>query len=132
MSDLRRVMLRAKQQQLSAYGLTPSQAEVLVGLELRHTCSTGDIASSLGVTSSAATQTVETLVRRGLVERAADATDRRVVRLVLTSEGSQLTAQLHEQRRRQLTELVSRLNPEQTSALVTALRTLTDIIHQPK
>lgn len=130
MADLRRVMLRAKNQQLAAYDLTPSQAEVLLGLD--HTaCSTGEVAGALGVTSSAATQTIETLVRRGYIERSSDAGDRRVVRLTLTTAGRALTAQLQADRRQQLAELISRLTPDQTAALTTALRTLINVVNQP-
>jgi DNA-binding MarR family transcriptional regulator len=49
-----------------------------------------DFSERLGVSQSTVTQLAERLVRRGLIDRKADAADRRVVRLHVSDIGSQL------------------------------------------
>jgi MarR family transcriptional regulator for hemolysin len=50
----------------------------------------GDLARAIGITEASLVRTVQQLEREGLVERRADADDRRANRLHLTAEGSAL------------------------------------------
>src|SRR5438105_9725933 len=67
--------------------LTLPQVRVLYFLGRQKQASVGEVAAEMGVTQPSATETLEKLVRAGLVERTTDACDRRVVRNTLTPAG---------------------------------------------
>jgi DNA-binding MarR family transcriptional regulator len=66
--------------------ITPSQWGALMMIEQRGESTLKDVAKALGVTSSAATQLVEGLVRSGYVVRGTHAKDRRAVVLTLSKK----------------------------------------------
>jgi DNA-binding MarR family transcriptional regulator len=66
--------------------ITPSQWSVLMLLEEKGEGTVKGIAQALGVTSSAATQLVEGLVKSGFVVRETSVSDRRVVALRVTKK----------------------------------------------
>jgi len=68
--------------------ITPRQMEVLANLSSREQWSVGEVASSLGVSSAAATKAIARLERKGLVSRAVDMMDRRCVNVRVTRAGS--------------------------------------------
>jgi len=73
-----------KQHVAGLSAITPSQWMALRVIRERHACTVKDIAQSLHMTSSAATQLVDGLVRGGYVTRKADTSDRRKVMLTLS------------------------------------------------
>jgi len=78
---------------LTDIGVTPIQAEVMLsltqdGINIRR------ISELLGVTSSAATQLVEILKKRGMVDRINSTEDRRIVNVNLTEKGKHLQERL--------------------------------------
>lgn len=99
MDDLRRIKVAAKEHMFNAIGLTEPQVHILLALHGANDCRTTDMARALSVSASAATQTVDTLVKRGYVHRVDDPADRRVNRLELTPTG-QAEAETILQRRR--------------------------------
>lgn len=68
-------------------GVTPRQAEVLTFLASRERWSVGEVASTLGVSSAAATKAIVRLERKGLVTRSIDMMDRRCVNVRITRAG---------------------------------------------
>lgn len=68
--------------------ITPRQLEILTVLSSRESWSIGQIASVLGVSPAAATKAVARLERKGLVKRQANAMDRRIVDVTLTSKAA--------------------------------------------
>lgn len=80
------------------HGIAHSQWFVLKILEHSGERSVKDIAETLGISSSAATQLVEGLVRRGYVTRREDPKDRRSVRLTLSPKGKKHLAATNDQR----------------------------------
>lgn len=66
-------------------GVTPSQLGVLMVLEEQDAVSVKEVASMLGITSSAATQLVDGLVAGGYVMRSENKNDRRKMVLTLSS-----------------------------------------------
>jgi DNA-binding MarR family transcriptional regulator len=64
-------------------GLHPSDLECLDLLLLGGPCTAGDIMAHTGLTSGAVTAMVDRLVRRGLVSRARDTTDRRRIQVTV-------------------------------------------------
>jgi DNA-binding MarR family transcriptional regulator len=77
--------------------LAPHQFSVLVRLS-EQPRTAGDLAEQERVTAPSMSRTVGALVERGLVQRAADARDGRVVVLSLTALGEQVIAQERAQR----------------------------------
>lgn len=67
--------------------MTPRQLEVLNCLAERDSWLVGEIASTLKVSSAAATKAVARLERKGLVTRTVDMMDRRCVNVSLTRAG---------------------------------------------
>src|SRR5689334_22025941 len=95
MTLLKRAHMTAREDLSQGFQLTRTQLEILVMFGEQATWTVGELAMRLGLTPSAITQTVETLVRRGLVDRRPDDHDRRVIRLELGAAGHELTARLH-------------------------------------
>jgi DNA-binding MarR family transcriptional regulator len=79
---------------LKQYRLTGPQMELLYWLSaLRGCASIKDTATMLNITSGAATQLVDSLVRRGLLERCVSNSDRRYVDVELSEAGKTFFAE---------------------------------------
>ena len=98
--------------------ITPSLAHGLQFI-LRHGgCSVRDIAGGLSMTYSAASQLTERLVRRGLVTRRENESDRRLSEIQLTNEGSRLVEQIRLRRITGMSQILDRMDPDCRRALV--------------
>ena len=75
---------------LKDYGLTPSQFGVLEALYHLGPLHQHELASKILKSSGNLTLVIDNLVKRGLVERERDETDRRCVTVFLTETGNQL------------------------------------------
>ena len=82
------------------------------------------IASDLGVSLATATGVVDRLVQRGLVVRAGDLEDRRVVLCRLSEKGDDLIGGLWQVSRGQIRGLMGVLAPQQLELIAKALETL--------
>jgi len=71
----------------SAAGINPSQAEILSHLARRGASRQVELAAALGVTAASLSDSVASLVAKGLVVRQPDPKDRRAVQVMLTGEG---------------------------------------------
>ena len=71
--------------------ITARQYKVLELLSRSRSCSVGQIASALGVSSAAATKIVIRLEKKGLVVRRINEMDRRAVNVNLTRAGTEST-----------------------------------------
>lgn len=80
-----------------------------------------DLSQFLRVTSPTVTQQVNVLEARGLLERAADPADRRVVRIRLTEEGLRLTDIAEQAVHENTRSLIEHLGEERTSLLIDLL-----------
>jgi DNA-binding MarR family transcriptional regulator len=83
-----------------------------------------EVARSLGVAMSTATQLADRLERLGLVERRADPADRRVVRLALTEAGRSAIAEHARERDARIAVAMQRLTPVEREAVLNGLRLL--------
>lgn len=81
----------ARWQASTARGLNPTQTAILARVARRPE-RVADLASHLGVTPATTSDSVAALERKGLVERRADARDRRVQRIAATAAGAALAA----------------------------------------
>jgi len=73
--------------------ITPRQLEVLTFLFSRDHWSVGEVATSLKISSAAATKAVVRLERKGLVMRSINLMDRRCVNVSLTHAGTETIRQ---------------------------------------
>jgi DNA-binding MarR family transcriptional regulator len=102
-------------------GLSFTAAGTLATLERSGPCRLTLLAAQEGVTQPAMTQLAVRLEESGLVTRSADPSDRRVVEVRITAEGSALLARRRRARAEQLTGMLARLSPEDQAALAAAL-----------
>lgn len=132
-------------EQLAPFGLTPHQFRALDALagcagEPGHrqgpagTCRHGggsaslrvkDLAEALRIAPRSATEVVDLLEQKGLVERVPDPSDRRATLVALTPRGTGLRERVREDRRRESEEYFSRLATEDRVELERLLRLLT-------
>lgn len=83
-----------------------------------------ELADRMEVKLPAMSQIVERLVKRGMVERHADPSDRRVVRLGLTEEARTILADARASREARLTASAKNLDAESLAKVVEGLRLL--------
>ncbi|HEV2472844.1 MAG TPA: MarR family transcriptional regulator [Chthonomonadales bacterium] len=83
-----------------------------------------DLSDRLRVSQSTVTQLADRLVRRGLVYRRGDDTDRRVVRLAATQTGSEILNRATTQQARTLEAVWEELAPDQRGEIVACLEAL--------
>jgi len=121
---LKRVMLGSREQLLGKLQLTRTQIEVLMALVMGGTQTVGDIAAGLAVSHSAATQTIETLVKRGLVERTPDERDRRIVRTSLSPDGQALADRLRRGRTKRMNTVFGALRDEELELMIKVVQQL--------
>ena len=99
--------------------VTLHQLGALHTIRRRGSVTMGELADALGATSmSTATQMGDRLARLGLVQRAHDSQDRRVVRLSLTARAHTLLERSLAARRRALKQALSSLDDEELATLV--------------
>jgi DNA-binding MarR family transcriptional regulator len=79
------------------------------------------LAASLGMILSSASRLCDRLVAAGMLERFPGRTDRREIALHLTKAGHRLLGELRAERRRRLTEVLSRMSPAARQALLRGL-----------
>lgn len=78
------------------HGLTPTQAQILTFLDATSSgpVSLGDIAAGLAITPPTASDSVATLVDKGLLEKRRSTADRRVALMTLTDRGRSLAREI--------------------------------------
>lgn len=86
----------------------------------------GRVARALGLDASTVTRLADRLVASGHVERHGEPGHRGVVTLALTAQGRSLVAQVARWRRGELSQIVSRLAPEDQAAATRLLRRFVD------
>jgi DNA-binding MarR family transcriptional regulator len=107
-------------------GVTQHQLEVLGTLARRGRVTMHELAALLAVGPSSATQLVDRLINRALVERHTDPGDRRLVWIVATPRAEQLTSRFGELKQEITRALVSSLTDGELSTLVALLGKLAD------
>ena len=109
-----------------ANGLSMSQLGAL--FHLNHMGSSGvtDLGDHLGVTSAAASQMLDRLVKQGLILRSEDPNDRRVKQIVLTDEGCRVLEESIRARQSWLDDLANVFSEREKEPIITALNMLID------
>ena len=104
-----------------ASGLSLTAAATLATLERSGPGRLTWLAVREGVTQPAMTQLIARLQDAGLVERAADPADGRVVQVRITADGRAMLARRRAVRASRLAGLLDRLSPDERNALAAAL-----------
>jgi DNA-binding MarR family transcriptional regulator len=111
----------------TAEEVTLAQYRALVVLASRGTQTLAGLAANLQVTPATATRMCDRLVRKGLIRRAHERSDRRTIRLDLTTSGRELVDEVTRRRRREIRALLKSVPTAEQSALVHALSLLTEL-----
>ena len=107
----------------SKFDLTASQAFHLLLIPFDG-ISMSNLAHKLGLDTSTLTRNVQVLARMGLVDRKPDNYDKRVIRLVLTNEGSKLLKSLEELLEDKNREVLEKIDLDVQENLLTVLEKL--------
>jgi DNA-binding MarR family transcriptional regulator len=97
---------------VAGHRLTWQQFKLLRLVAVTDSHSLGDVASFLGVSDAAASKSVDKLVRRRLLHRAAGKDDRREIHLSLTEHGRHVVEAYERARDRKMAELLAGFSPE--------------------
>lgn len=125
---LRRAMRRAARAHAPENRLAVAQLELMAGLAERPGARPGELARSLRLAPNTVTTLVNGLARTGMVTRTDDPTDRRMVRLALTSAGHDALASWAGTNELILHRAQENLTDEQRAALRAALPALTQLV----
>jgi len=106
-------------------GLSMVQMNVLTHIYYRGECEITALLDILEVSKAAAGQLVERMEQQGLVERTPDPHDRRARLVSLTEKGCEIVRQSITARQTWMNELVESATPEQQTAIIAVLQTLT-------
>ena len=123
-----RVLVAIAARSLAEVGeeVTLTQYRSLVVLASRGPQGVGSLADALGVTQPTASRLVDRMVKKGLVRRRTDRTDRRQVRVGLSESGRRLVDTVSARRRREIAKLLRDVPTETQRAVAQALRQLAD------
>ncbi|RLP97452.1 MarR family winged helix-turn-helix transcriptional regulator [Micromonospora sp. CV4] len=115
---------RQARESLAPWDVTPSQSRAL-GVLARHGESRpGTIAEHLRIAPRSATEVIDDLQARGLVERRPDPADRRATLVALTEEGNRVSAAIRAARRAEADRFFGHLDDADRDQLARILRTL--------
>ncbi len=112
-----------------ASGLSLTAAATLATLERSGPGRLTWLAVREGVTQPAMTQLIARLEDAGLVERAADPADGRVVQVRITADGRAMLTRRRAVRASRLAGLLERLSPDERSALAAALPAMDALVN---
>lgn len=96
----------------------------LAAVEFHGAVTLGALADHEGVSAPSITKVITILEEKGLVQREADATDRRVTNVSTTAEGAALVAESKRRKTAWLTGRIRELSPEERQQLAAALDVL--------
>jgi DNA-binding MarR family transcriptional regulator len=131
LDELRYLILAAQREgsrrlaeSLRHLGLTPAQAEVLDVLHVHQGLTLAELGRLLVCEAGSPSRLVDSLVRRGLVNRVPHEHDKRAVLMELTDEGHELAAQLAAATEMLTDDIATRLTPDDTDDLRRLLHAL--------
>ncbi len=111
-------------------GLSMSQLGALFHIHRSGSSGITDLGDDLGVTSSAASQMLERLVKQGMILRSEDPSDRRVKQVSLAHKGLEVLRGSIRAHQGWLVDLSETLSASEKEAAIAALNTLIDRANQ--
>ena len=123
-----RVLVGVAARSLSAIDgdVTLPQYRALVLLASRGDQNAGALADALGIHASTATRLCDRLLAKGLIIRASTPENRREVTVALSPSGRALVGGVTDSRRREIREIVARLEPADRRTLIAAFEAFAD------
>lgn len=118
LSALMRLLSPSRQALLHKIGLSKHQLLALYTIATSKHPTIGEIADQLAITSGAATQMIDLLEAKNLIERRARAGDRRVIEVSLTTAGTKMMLQIKVTHQEQMSLLLSELSDEELIAFI--------------
>lgn len=119
------VMIKKKGREiLNDFPITPPQFEAMLWLNEKGDMTIGDLSAKMFLACSTMTDLVDRMESAGLVERAKDTKDRRVVRIHLLPKGRKIIEDVLEARTQYLSGLLEPFDEEQVTAINSTLRLL--------
>jgi DNA-binding MarR family transcriptional regulator len=109
---------------LAEWDVTPSQARALAVLRRDGALRLGELAEHLRIVPRSATEVVDALAGRGLVERQPDPADRRATLVALTARGAEVAAAIRAARTSGASSLFARLPDPDRAELARILAAL--------
>ena len=109
---------------LAEWDVTPSQARALAVLRRGGSQRLGELADRLRIVPRSATEVVDALAERGLVERRPDPADRRATLVALTAEGERVATAIRAARTSGASSLFARLSDADRAELARLLADL--------
>lgn len=103
------------------HGLSISHVGALFQLSHRGMSSVSNIGDRLGVTSAAASQMLDWLVRQGLIARSEDPNDRRAKQVVLTEQGDRFIDEAMKTRQRWFQAVAEEMTAKERQTVVAGL-----------
>ncbi|GAA1393878.1 MarR family winged helix-turn-helix transcriptional regulator [Catellatospora coxensis] len=110
---------------LAPWQITPSQSRALNVLGRQEALRLNELAEQLRIAPRSATEVVDDLQARGLVERRADPADRRATLVALTGPGRDTAQAIEAARRAEADRFFSALDPDDRAQLGRILHKLT-------
>ncbi len=110
--------------------LTLQQRKVLFALEFHGPLKMSDLARQIGVTMPAGTLIVDKMVKANLVKRDFDESDRRVVRIEMSSEGREAVLHCVGLQQRCFEGILSKLTPEKRDALLESFKQIHNLLDE--
>lgn len=105
-------------------GISPLHVEIMKMLERSETMHLAEIGGTLRIPKSQMTRLMDRLVSLGMVERQADAVDRRTVNVTLTNKGRNALEEIEQLIRDSMRANLSRLTNEELEEMSVLLRRL--------
>ena len=112
------------------FGITGVQLMTLHFVKHNDNCKTSDIANFLSVTPPDTTRIVETLVKKGFVERINDEKDRRIIRLRTTRNGKKVVETIRQELTISFSKILEKMNEQDAKALLKGMKALSDALKE--
>ena len=129
--DLFKFLQSRDRDAMTACGLSVAQCYSLEAIGTQGQLTLNELADSLYITPSTASRTIEELVRKDLVERRQDPTDRRAVRLTLTPQGQALFEALRQHLIERQLGVLEQIDPASRRDVLLALQKLSQAVKDP-
>jgi len=112
------------------FGITGVQLMTLRFINHNDNCKTCDIAIFLSVSPPDATRIVETLVKKGFVERINDEKDRRINRLRITGDGKKVFEIIKQELALSFSKILEKMNEQDAEALLRGIKALSNALKE--
>ena len=124
--------LRQQSSEFYKVKVTLPQIIILNFLHTQGETKMSDMARTMEVTTAAMTGIVDRLVREGYVTRVYDPSDRRIVKIRLTSKGKILVERINQQRHQMIIKIFGKISEADRKNYLRILMQIRDILGQEK